>query len=79
MIARAAAHDLPMRISDTEWQWDRNRLTIYFTADKRVDFRTLVRELATGRFIAQAENEVVAGLSAKKQTAYYDNRLNPDV
>ena len=47
VIARAAAHDLPMRISDTEWQWDRNRLTIYFTADKRVDFRTLVRELAT--------------------------------
>lgn len=47
VIARVAAHNLPMRISDTEWQWDRNRLTIYFTADKRVDFRTLVRELAT--------------------------------
>jgi cell fate regulator YaaT (PSP1 superfamily) len=47
VIERVAAHDLPMRISDTEWQWDRNRLTIYFTADKRVDFRTLVRELAT--------------------------------
>ncbi|HEX3926912.1 MAG TPA: regulatory iron-sulfur-containing complex subunit RicT [Gemmatimonadales bacterium] len=44
---RAHAHDLPMRISDTEWQWDRNRLTIYFTSETRVDFRNLVRELAT--------------------------------
>ena len=35
-----------MRISDAEWQWDKNRLTIYFTAETRVDFRTLVRELA---------------------------------
>jgi cell fate regulator YaaT (PSP1 superfamily) len=47
VITHVAAHDLPMRISDTEWQWDKNRLTIYFTADKRVDFRNLVRELAT--------------------------------
>lgn len=47
VIERVNAHGLPMRISDTEWQWDRNRLTIYFTADRRVDFRSLVRELAT--------------------------------
>lgn len=47
VVTHVATHDLPMRISDTEWQWDKNRLTIYFTADKRVDFRNLVRELAT--------------------------------
>jgi hypothetical protein len=35
-----------MKISDAEWQWDRRKLTIYFTAEKRVDFRNLVRELA---------------------------------
>lgn len=39
-------HDLKMKISDAEWQWDRNKLIIYFTADRRVDFRTLVRSLA---------------------------------
>jgi cell fate regulator YaaT (PSP1 superfamily) len=44
---RVRAHDLLMKISDTEWQWDRNKLTIYFTADKRVDFRALVRDLAS--------------------------------
>ena len=38
---------LQMKISDAEWQWDRKKLTLYFTADKRVDFRTLVRDLAT--------------------------------
>jgi cell fate regulator YaaT (PSP1 superfamily) len=39
-------HNLKMKISDSEWQWDRNKLIIYFTADKRVDFRVLVRSLA---------------------------------
>jgi len=39
-------HKLKMKISDSEWQWDRNKLIIYFTADKRVDFRVLVRSLA---------------------------------
>jgi cell fate regulator YaaT (PSP1 superfamily) len=46
-IERVRQHQLEMRISDTEWQWDRNKLTVYFTAEKRVDFRALVRELAS--------------------------------
>jgi cell fate regulator YaaT (PSP1 superfamily) len=43
---RARAAGLVMKISDAEWQWDRRKLTLYFTAEKRVDFRNLVRELA---------------------------------
>ncbi|MGH7458683.1 MAG: PSP1 domain-containing protein [Longimicrobiaceae bacterium] len=39
-------HGLKMKVSEAEWQWDRNKLTIYFTADQRVDFRALVRDLA---------------------------------
>ena len=46
VIERVKSYDLGMRISDAEWQWDRNRLTLYFTAERRVDFRKLVRELA---------------------------------
>ncbi|MEP7001386.1 MAG: regulatory iron-sulfur-containing complex subunit RicT, partial [bacterium] len=38
---------LVMKMTDAEWQWDRKKLTFYFTAEKRVDFRTLVRELAS--------------------------------
>jgi cell fate regulator YaaT (PSP1 superfamily) len=36
---------LDLKISDTEWQWDRRKLTAYFTAEDRVDFRELVRRL----------------------------------
>ncbi len=43
---RVKANGLEMKVSDAEWQWDRKKLTFYFTAEKRVDFRTLVRELA---------------------------------
>ena len=35
-----------MKLTDAEWQWDRKKLTFYFTAEKRVDFRALVRDLA---------------------------------
>ena len=45
-IERVRANALAMKVSDAEWQWDRKKLTFYFTAEKRVDFRTLVRELA---------------------------------
>lgn len=41
-----ARHRLRMKVSDAEWQWDRNKLTVYFTAEKRVDFRALVRDMA---------------------------------
>ncbi len=39
-------HKLQMKISDAEWQWDKRKITLYFTAEKRVDFRALVRDLA---------------------------------
>ena len=44
---RIRTHGLQMKAADAEWQWDRKKLTIYFTAETRVDFRALVRDLAT--------------------------------
>ena len=44
---RVRQHNLPMKVSDAEWQWDKRKLTIYFTAEQRVDFRALVRDLAS--------------------------------
>jgi len=41
-----ARHGLKMKVTDAEWQADRNKLILYFTADRRVDFRKLVRDLA---------------------------------
>jgi len=39
-------HGLKMKVTEAEWQFDRNKLIIYFTAERRVDFRQLVRDLA---------------------------------
>jgi cell fate regulator YaaT (PSP1 superfamily) len=41
-----ARHKLLMKVTEAEWQFDRNKLIIYFTAERRVDFRELVRDLA---------------------------------
>ena len=39
-------HQLNMKLVDVEYQFDGNKITFYFTADRRVDFRDLVKELA---------------------------------
>jgi cell fate regulator YaaT (PSP1 superfamily) len=43
---RVRHHQVAMKVTDAEWQWDRRKLTLYFTAEQRVDFRALVRDLA---------------------------------
>ena len=47
VMERVRSHTLPMKVSDAEWQWDKKKLTVYFTAEQRVDFRALVRDLAS--------------------------------
>lgn len=39
-------HNLPMKLIGAEYSFDGSRLVFYFTAEKRVDFRALVRDLA---------------------------------
>jgi cell fate regulator YaaT (PSP1 superfamily) len=43
---RVLQHNLPMKLVEAEYNFDGSRLTFYFTADERVDFRALVRDLA---------------------------------
>ena len=43
--ARVKAHGLQMKPIRAEYNFDGSRLIIYFTAEKRVDFRELVRDL----------------------------------
>jgi len=45
-MAQVRALGLQMKLTDADWQWDHRKLTLFFTAEKRVDFRTLVRDLA---------------------------------
>lgn len=44
---RIAARNLPMRLSGTSVSFDRKKFIFYFTAEKRVDFRELVKDLAS--------------------------------
>lgn len=39
-------HKLPMKLVEAEYTFDGSRLTFYFVAEERVDFRALVRDLA---------------------------------
>lgn len=43
---RIAARELPMHLVDVECGFDSNKLIFYFTAESRVDFRELVKDLA---------------------------------
>jgi len=45
---------LSMKLVDVEWQFDQKKVTFFYTADHRVDFRELVRKLA-GRFRTRVE------------------------
>lgn len=54
IIQTVRRHGLSMKIVDVECQFDGNKITFFFTADHRVDFRALVRELA-GRYRTRIE------------------------
>ena len=43
---RILAHDLDMKLIDAEYTFDDTKLIFYFTSEKRVDFRELVKDLA---------------------------------
>ncbi|RKY64822.1 MAG: stage 0 sporulation protein, partial [Candidatus Latescibacterota bacterium] len=43
---KIAQHGLKMKLVDVEYQFDGKKITFYFTAEHRVDFRDLVRDLA---------------------------------
>ncbi len=43
---KIAEHRLPMKLIDVEYTFDNNKVIFYFTAEGRVDFRDLVKDLA---------------------------------
>lgn len=44
---KIAAHKLDMKLVDVEYTFDNSKILFYFTADGRVDFRDLVKDLAS--------------------------------
>ena len=53
-IALADEHSLKMKLIDVEMSFDRSKLLFYFSAEGRVDFRELVKDLA-GKFHTRIE------------------------
>ncbi|MFR7544587.1 MAG: stage 0 sporulation family protein [Clostridia bacterium] len=45
-IEKIKKHKLPMKLIDVEYKFDRTKILFYFTADGRIDFRELVKDLA---------------------------------
>lgn len=46
-LKKISEHGLQMKLIDVEYTFDNNKVIFYFTADGRVDFRELVKDLAT--------------------------------
>ena len=45
-LEKIRKHDLEMKLIDVEYTFDNNKILFYFTADGRIDFRELVKDLA---------------------------------
>lgn len=46
-LEKISQHKLEMKLIDVEYTFDRNKIIFYFTADGRIDFRELVKDLAS--------------------------------
>lgn len=46
-LEKIKKHNLEMKLVDTEYTFDNNKVLFYFTADGRIDFRELVKDLAS--------------------------------
>lgn len=46
-LEKIKKHDLEMKLIDSEYTFDNNKVLFYFTADGRIDFRELVKDLAS--------------------------------
>ena len=46
-LEKIKKHELDMKLIDAEYTFDNNKVLFYFTADGRIDFRELVKDLAS--------------------------------
>jgi cell fate regulator YaaT (PSP1 superfamily) len=46
-LEKIEGHNLPMKLVDVEYTFDNSKIIFYFTADGRIDFRELVKDLAS--------------------------------
>jgi len=63
-------HGLEMKLVDVELQWDGRKMTFYFTAEGRVDFRELVKDLAS-TFRTRIDLRQIGARDETKRTGGY--------
>jgi cell fate regulator YaaT (PSP1 superfamily) len=63
-------HQLEMKLVDVELQWDGRKMTFYFTAEGRVDFRELVKDLAS-TFRTRIDLRQIGARDETKRTGGY--------
>jgi cell fate regulator YaaT (PSP1 superfamily) len=68
-----AKYGFEMKITEANWQFDRQRLTIFFTAPHRIDFREMVKEMAR-LFKARIE---LRQISSREETKRLGNFVGP--
>jgi len=82
-IQKVRERGLDMRIVDAEYQFDRNKLTFYFEAERRVDFRDLVRELfmicGTRIWMCQINTYATSTASRPSNEAQEDEDVNEPI
>merc|ERR1711871_1818690 len=78
--AKAQQRKLPMSVVGAEYQFDRHKLTFYFEADRRIDFRELVRDLFSvykTRIWLQQLSQVNRGISLNGSNRSESSRSSP--
>ena len=61
-----------MKLIDAEYTFDNNKLLFYFTADGRIDFRELVKDLAS---VFRPESNCARLGCAMKQRLWWNRRV----
>lgn len=69
-LEKVKKHGLPMKLVEAEYQFDHKKLTFYFTADGRVDFRELVKDLA-GHFKVRIDLRQIGARDETKRLSGY--------
>jgi len=75
-LERIHSHELPMKLVDAEYTFDENKIVFYFSADERVDFRNLVKDLA-GRFRSRVELRQIGVRDEAKMLGGYGICVQP--
>lgn len=71
-LEKIRKHKLEMKLIDTEYTFDNNKVLFYFTADGRIDFRELVKDLASV-FKTRIELRQIVSATRQRSSAAWES------